>query len=320
MIDVVLAAHDGERYLPVLLESLRSQTTPPARLIAVDDCSADATLERLRDFGARVDFDVEIVKTEQNIGSAAAFAHGVARASSDVIAFCDQDDRWHPDKLTRIERAWNETEGATMIVSDVSLADEELRPLGKTFWEALRFESPGADAPRRSVFDALMRGGRVPGMAMAVARDLAVLAGPPAPGWHHDGWYSLIAAATGTVRFLPEPLVEYRLHVGQQTAPRSRPSSRISRDERARRFAAGAARFATLAERLAELDVDEWAIETARDKSRFLQDRADIALSTSSRPRRIWSGLRAGRYVRYARRVGAVADLFGLSRPRPYVG
>ena len=157
-------------------------------------------------------------------------------------------------------------------------------------------------------------------MAMTVKRDLALMAGPPLHDWHHDGWYSLIAAAPGSVRFLREPLVDYRHPPDQQTAPRSRPSSRIPRDERARRFAAGAARFAILSDRLAELDVEEWAVQSTREKSSFLRARADMARKPISRPGRILSGVRTGQYARYARGAGAVADLFGLSRPRPYVG
>lgn len=320
MIDIVLATHDGERHLPVLLESIRRQTLPPARLIAVDDCSSDATREQLVEFAATVDFEVDVISTATNAGSAAAFARGIERARSAVVAFCDQDDRWHPHKLSRVDRAWTEAAGATMIVSDVSLADEDLQPLGRTFWEAVGFDPPPADASRADVLRALLRGGRIPGMAMTMSRDVALRAGPPAPGWHHDGWYSLVAASMGTVEFLREPLVDYRLHAGQQTAPGTRQPWRLPPSERARRFSAGATRFASLADRLAQLGADEWVIHTARDKSRFLQERAEVALQPTLRPSRILSSLRAGRYRRYATPVGAIGDLLGLSRPRPYVG
>jgi len=165
-----------------------------------------------------------------------------------------------------------------------------------------------------------MRGGRVPGMAITVRRDLALLAGPPGRGWHHDGWYSLIAAALANICFIPDALVDYRLHPGQQTAPGVRRPRRLPRSERAQRFLSGAARFEELTDRLEELRADDWAIEMARDKSRFLAERASIALAPAQRPFRIFSNLRRGEYARYATVRSAVADLVGVARPRPYIG
>nr|NLI49600.1 glycosyltransferase family 2 protein [Propionibacterium sp.] len=52
-VTAVVVAHNGERWLPRLLESLAAQTLPPTRVIVVDAGSTDGTAEQVRQAHAR---------------------------------------------------------------------------------------------------------------------------------------------------------------------------------------------------------------------------------------------------------------------------
>src|SRR5262245_55895657 len=96
-ISVVICVHDGERFLPETLDSVRAQTYADFELIAVDDGSTDgsaALLARLRE--PRL-----TVVRQPNRGAGAALAACVDAARGRYVAFLDQDDCWLPDKLAR---------------------------------------------------------------------------------------------------------------------------------------------------------------------------------------------------------------------------
>ena len=49
-VDVILPTHAGERWVAEAIESVLCQTHPCWRLMVVDDCSPDATAERVNDW------------------------------------------------------------------------------------------------------------------------------------------------------------------------------------------------------------------------------------------------------------------------------
>jgi len=92
---VVVPAYNAEAFLADCLESLFSQTTPPSEVICVDDGSSDATSEIARSYPA-----VTLIHQE-NQGCSSARNAALRVATSSVIAFCDADDVWLPEKMTR---------------------------------------------------------------------------------------------------------------------------------------------------------------------------------------------------------------------------
>ena len=95
-VSVIIAVRDGARYLPEALASLAGQSTPPSEVIVVDDGSTDGSGE----VAARSTATVRVL-TRPPIGYAAAVNHGVAAATSSLLAFLDADDRWTPGSLAR---------------------------------------------------------------------------------------------------------------------------------------------------------------------------------------------------------------------------
>jgi rhamnosyltransferase len=98
---VLLAAHNGGQWIVQQIETILNQRCVDVRLVVSDDGSNDDTLAKVRQFAA--DPRMSIVSPPFPTGSAAKnFIWLIRHACADefdFVAFADQDDIWHEDKL-----------------------------------------------------------------------------------------------------------------------------------------------------------------------------------------------------------------------------
>ncbi|MDR2240978.1 MAG: glycosyltransferase [Zoogloeaceae bacterium] len=110
---VLLATHNGLRWLPEQVDSILGQQGVSVRLFVSDDASTDGAPAWLL---ARAEQDERVTLLPQNgaYGSAAWNFYRLLRdadfLTTDYVAFSDQDDIWHPDKLARACRKLAETQ------------------------------------------------------------------------------------------------------------------------------------------------------------------------------------------------------------------
>ncbi len=96
-----MPAYNAERYIKASIESIINQSFKKWELIVVDDCSTDSTLS-IVDRLSKEDSRIRSVRLNRNMGGPAGPRNiGVSQASFDLVAFCDSDDLWHPEKLTQ---------------------------------------------------------------------------------------------------------------------------------------------------------------------------------------------------------------------------
>jgi glycosyltransferase involved in cell wall biosynthesis len=105
-VSVVIPAHDAERTLRRVLESLAAQSPPPDDVIVVDDSSTDATAAIAADLGARV------VPARPGGFAGGARNAGWDAATSDVVVFLDADAIPGESWGTGLARALEEHPGA----------------------------------------------------------------------------------------------------------------------------------------------------------------------------------------------------------------
>ena len=96
VISCIVPAFNGERCLREALESIRAQSYRPLEIIVADDGSTDGTAAVVAAFGEEVCY-----LRQANQGPAAARNLGLQTARGQFVAFLDQDDLWHPEKLAR---------------------------------------------------------------------------------------------------------------------------------------------------------------------------------------------------------------------------
>ncbi|HHH88972.1 MAG TPA: glycosyltransferase, partial [Aliiroseovarius sp.] len=241
---VVLAVHAPDpEYLRLQLESLARQTHRDLQLICVEaDTRSGALVRELADAAG---LEADLVCPGHPLDAVSAFEAGLqaalgkardlrdpdadadADADEPLIALCDQDDVWHPDRLERSIAAWRQS-GADLVHSDARLIDadgQELHP--SMFAYERRLSDPGLRG--------LLYRNNITGMTCLFPARLAEIALPfPAQSgvhFYHDLWLGLLAAAMGGVHLIREPLVDYRQHANNAigAVERDRTSRRAAR-------------------------------------------------------------------------------------------
>lgn len=210
-LSVALATYNGQQYLKAQLESIAKQTAAPSELVVADDGSSDGTMTIVHDFAKSASFPVRTIQNQARLGYRVNFMQAAAACNSDLIAFCDQDDIWHPNKLKVMQKAFADP-NVLLAYHTATLIDETGVPIGKTF--------RGRDT---KTFGPLTMQPWliIPGLAQIVRHSLvrftSLHAGsidPYAPHepMPHDQWYPFWASVLGDIVYVPEPLAQYRQH------------------------------------------------------------------------------------------------------------
>jgi hypothetical protein len=208
LIAVCMATYEPE--LPLFrrqVDSLRSQTDRGWICVISDDCSSTVRWEQLR---AVVAGDPRFVasRSERRRGFYGNFERALtlAPAQAGLLALCDQDDVWLPEKLAVLRSALG---GAQLVYSDQRLVDADGRVLRDTLWQGRR--------NNHTDIASLLIANTITGAATLFRREVADLAlpFPDAPGVQfHDHWLGLVALASGDVAYVDRPLYDYVQHGG----------------------------------------------------------------------------------------------------------
>lgn len=118
---IVMPCRNAARTLPDTIASLQAQTEPRWEAICLDDGSTDETAALLAAAAAR-DPRLRVVRLD-GVGPSRARNHGVRdHAAAPIIAFCDADDLWQPDKLARLGAAFA-PDGPAAVFGQVAFYD-----------------------------------------------------------------------------------------------------------------------------------------------------------------------------------------------------
>src|SRR4029079_6614210 len=211
-ISIALATYNGEKYLPVQLESLAGQSKLPAELVISDDCSTDAPARIVDDFAARATFPVRVMRNRARIGFRNNFMGAARACKAELIAFCDQDDIWQPEKLAVIERVFEDPQ-VLLAYHNATLTSARGAGLTRLYGGGrgiLIYEAPTRDPWLV-----------IPGFMQVFRRELTQYSAlhPQAydvdwPGQplSHDRWFVFLASVLGRIVYVGHPLVQYRQH------------------------------------------------------------------------------------------------------------
>jgi len=248
-VDVVLPLHRGRPFVLEAIESVRAQRMSDWRLWIVEDACPERTLEwveqhsagsngRLASGSSLPDPRIEMFRLEVGRGAAAARNVAAARGHAPWIAFLDQDDRWHPDKLQRqLEEL--EASDAAAAHTDVVHVDAAGQPIAGADAEnraraALRWN----DEPPAALERALFRHNRIRLSSAVVARErFTALGGFDTQCFGGEDWafWVRLAGAGGRIVHIPEPLHQRRYH-GENTSVARRSERRSGHFEALRQI------------------------------------------------------------------------------------
>lgn len=219
-ISIALCTYNGENFLREQLESIAAQTRKPDEIVVCDDCSQDTTIEIVRDFAENAAFAVRLYVNEQNLRSTKNFERAISLCTGDLIFLSDQDDVWHESKLEKFAAEFERNENVNLVFCDAELVDENLKPLGKTSWNALQFDAKQQNAVNEGRGAAVLLNRNVVSGCMTAFRARYKNLVLPIPDdvryVIHDFWIVLLMLTVGDVKVIAETLVKYRQHDSQQ--------------------------------------------------------------------------------------------------------
>ena len=312
---VVLCTYNGERFLGAQWKSLLAQSRLPDEIVVRDDASTDATPELLASLVGEAEtrgVPVRCIRGERNRGYVANFEAALRCASGEISFLCDQDDVWHPDKLSTLIAHFERRPGLLLLCSDARRIDAAGGELPGSLFDVLRVT---CGELRRihagDGFGVLLRRSLATGATIALRRELLADALPFPAGWVHDEWLAIIAASLGGLDCIEHPLIDYRQHGENQIGMPDRDLAAKWHDlvkPRAALISMLMARDHALDERLSALGNRVSAADRGRvsEKLRHLHARqamqgrpwkragAVLRESASGRYRRYGSGWRSG--------------------------
>jgi glycosyltransferase involved in cell wall biosynthesis len=219
---VVMASHDGARFLASQLESILAQAVLPGVLAIVDDASRDGSRDLIRKVARSSPIPIELIAvdgsghTDPKSRVTACIMRGIkAVASFDFLFLSDQDDEWLPDRLRRQRDILRSDTNVLLVAGDGLLIDESGAEIGVSLRD--RFPPPvnwGELTPAERNRAAIRRP-FVTGATCGLRRELVPMMAPVPRGWLFDRWATLVATARDGLALQPEAVIRYRIHPDQ---------------------------------------------------------------------------------------------------------
>lgn len=200
---VLLSTFNGAEFVDGQIASILRQNWPEVRLLIRDDGSTDATWSRLGTWRS----DPRVVALRgRNVGAKASFLQmlGLVEAGAEFVAFADQHDVWHREKIVRAMVALRALRAGApaLYCARGFVTDRGLNVTGMTpRW------------PRPPSFGNALVENIAPGPTIVLnppAVALLMSAGIPSGAIRHDWWCYLVVSAFGTVIVDPRPSVLLR--------------------------------------------------------------------------------------------------------------
>lgn len=211
-VSVAMATFNGARYIREQLDSLAAQSHLPSELIISDDRSTDETLQLVNDFAAEAPFPVIVHRNDERLGYRANFLLATTFCSSDLIAFCDQDDVWHERKIEACIPFFNNPE-VLLVCHGAIVTAADGRPVGLIDYRNASnvINSPLSTGPWPFAY----------GFTQVFRRSLPFLPNlwigsvdhcRTSERMAHDQWFLFLSSVLGSVAYIKEPLARYRQH------------------------------------------------------------------------------------------------------------
>ncbi len=201
LVSIALCTYNGDQFLDEQLQSLLAQTYPNLEIVVVDDRSTDNTWEILTGY-ANTYPQFKVHRNEQNLGFVKNFERAVTLCAGELIALCDQDDIWHPEKITL------QVEGIKdniLIYHDSEFIHQDGTSMNTKVSDRMHLYR--GDRPEAFLFFNCVSGHEI-----MMKRELLDEALPLKDGYFHDWWLAYVATNIGSIDFIPQCLVQYRQH------------------------------------------------------------------------------------------------------------
>lgn len=218
-ISVVMATHNGSKFIRDQISSITKQTTIPDELIVVDDFSHDDTVEIVQQYASLFSY-IRLIRLNRNVGVISAFEIGLKNTTGNIIFLCDQDDIWAPFKIKNFIAEFDDPRVAC-VIGNLTVFFEDGAPTRPFFQRNPK--------DRFTIFRQFIKNDFI-GCNMAIRRDVLTRALPfPKLISMHDWWLAVTALSVSSVKYLDLTTMKYRRHSATVTSFNKRSISVILR-------------------------------------------------------------------------------------------
>lgn len=219
-VSVAMTSYNGERYIQKQLDSLRLQSYKPDEVIIFDDKSQDSTAGIITEYIHRWGLDNwKLYVNKDNSGWINNFHRAIKQTTGDIIFFCDQDDIWKPDKISIMLNTISKP-GIEVLACRLSLMDQNDIPIDDDP-KRFPFHSMNTGEIRKNEYSNKFLYTISPGCTLAVKREIIDRLDNLGEQYQipHDALYWKIATLCGTAYIIDLPLIKYRIHENNTSAP-----------------------------------------------------------------------------------------------------
>lgn len=137
-ISVIIPVYNGEKYIKEAIGSVLRQTYQDFELIIIDDTSTDKSYATIEMFRNKYPDKIKAIKHDQNKGCPAASRNtGIKVAKGHYIAFMDQDDMWHIDKLKKQLEVIEKSPKVGLVVTNAQVYDNKSKRYLGCNWKTI---------------------------------------------------------------------------------------------------------------------------------------------------------------------------------------
>jgi glycosyltransferase involved in cell wall biosynthesis len=205
IVNILLSTFNGISFLREQLDSLQAQDYPNVLIYIRDDGSTDGTSDFLQNYQKQ--FPTVKLITGENIGYKRSFLELALNAKTgdgEFYAFCDQDDVWSSQKISRAMKLLQQSPKPemTLCFCRMNFVDSQLQLLGQS------------SIPRYLDFGNALAECTPSGCTMVFGSEIynLFIQGDANKMFGHDWWVYLVASAFGYVVYDPQPHIQFREH------------------------------------------------------------------------------------------------------------
>lgn len=127
-ISIILAVHNGEKFIQESVESILSQTFTDFEFLVINDASSDRTADILCGFSDR---RIRVITNGTNLGLTKCLNLGLGEAKGEYIARMDADDVAYPERLDKQLKFMEASPEIALVGSAVDIINKQGEITGK---------------------------------------------------------------------------------------------------------------------------------------------------------------------------------------------
>ena len=218
-VSVALCTYNGAKFLREELETIFQQSLVPFEVIICDDNSIDNTVDIIQKYKEEKHVNIRLYKNEIRLGITKNFEKAILLCSGDIILLADQDDLWKKNKVEKIVKYFELHPDKNVVFTNAVIM-QSASNVQETIWDEVGFTNSKKEKlkdPLLLLNQLLHHRNLATGATMGIRKASLQKYLPFAffKNYLHDYLLALQAATDGSLGWIDESLIYYRIHKGQ---------------------------------------------------------------------------------------------------------